>query len=264
LVLTRILTAAVLIAGLLAALLLLGQRGFEALVAAMVALGAREWGKLSGVGRGAALAFAAACVLAYALLVQLPEAREAAMLAAAAFWLLAVPRWLRRGLPASRAATLLAGVLVLVPAGAAMAALTRAELLLLLGLAWVADTVAFFVGRAFGRRKLAPGISPGKTWEGALGGGLGCLIYATICAMLVPGLNASVQGAAWAPYLGGAALLCAAGIAGDLLESALKRRAGVKDSGALLPGHGGVLDRIDSATATLPLGLLMLGWLGAR
>ena len=135
--------------------------------------------------------------------------------------------------------------------------------LLTLATAWVADTAAYLAGRSFGSHKLAPTISPGKTWEGVAGGAVACLIYAIICAMLNPGLGARVDGAGWGPYLAGAALLCAASVVGDLLESALKRQAGAKDSGSLLPGHGGVLDRIDSATAVLPLGFLLVRAAGA-
>jgi len=133
----------------------------------------------------------------------------------------------------------------------------------MLGLVWISDTAAYLVGSAVGKHKLAPSISPGKTWEGVGGAAVGGLIYAIICALLDPGLQARVQGAVWVPYLGGAVLLCTVSVLGDLFESALKRQAGAKDSGRLLPGHGGVLDRIDSATATLPVALLLLQAIGA-
>ena len=171
------------------------------------------------------------------------------------FWISAAPWWLARGVapaPAPAGLTLAVGAVVLVPAGLAMAALPRDQLLMGLGLIWIADTGAYLAGRAFGRRKLAPSISPGKTWEGVAGGAAGCIIYAIIWAFSDPELRARVQGLIWIPYLAGVLLLCALSVVGDLFESALKRRAGAKDSGTLLPGHGGVLDRIDSATATLP------------
>jgi phosphatidate cytidylyltransferase len=143
-----------------------------------------------------------------------------------------------------------AGFAVLVPAGLAMATLGPLQVLLVLVLVWIADTVAYFVGRAWGRRKLAPAISPAKTWEGAAGGLFGALAYAIIGGFWI-------QGIAWAPFLAAAALLGMVSIVGDLFESAAKRQAGVKDSGSLLPGHGGILDRIDSATAALPLAALL-------
>jgi len=117
---------------------------------------------------------------------------------------------------------------------------------------------AYFAGNAFGRRRLAPSISPGKTWEGVAGAVGACLIYAIICALPGAPLGPYVQGATWAVYLAGAALLCGLSIVGDLFESALKRRAGAKDSGALLPGHGGVLDRIDSVMPILPIAAMLL------
>lgn len=146
-----------------------------------------------------------------------------------------------------------AGFAVLVPAGLALLALQPLQVLLVLVLVWIADTAAYFVGRRWGRRKLAPSISPGKSWEGAAGGLIGALAYAIICGFFIEGL-------AWAPYLAAAAVLAMVSIVGDLFESAAKRQAGVKDSGTLLPGHGGILDRIDSATAVLPLAALALPW----
>jgi phosphatidate cytidylyltransferase len=171
---------------------------------------------------------------------------------AAIFWVFIVPLWLVRGVAQARSSTLfLAGFVVLVPASLAMATLEPRRLLAVLALVWVADSAAYFVGRALGRRKLAPSISPGKTWEGALGGVAGALVWAIICRRIF-------EDVAWTPYLAAAAILAAVSIVGDLFESAAKRRAGVKDSGALLPGHGGILDRIDSATAVLPLAALLL------
>jgi phosphatidate cytidylyltransferase len=154
------------------------------------------------------------------------------------------------------------GLVVLVPSGIAIVALDRGQVLMLFGLVWIADTAAYLTGRAIGRHKLAPVISPGKTWEGVGGGIVAVAVYAIIWAVFDPGIAARVQGAAWLPYLAGAVLLCAASVVGDLLESVAKRRAGAKDSGTLLPGHGGVLDRIDSATATLPVALLLMQAIG--
>jgi phosphatidate cytidylyltransferase len=181
-----------------------------------------------------------------------PAVRTAAFAVAGAFWLLAAPAWLARGMKPGRAPGLLvAGMIVLLPAALAMTALEPRRLLMILMLVWLADSAAYFAGRAWGRRKLAPSISPGKTWEGALAGVAAALVWAIICRRYF-------DEAAWPRYLAGAALLAVASILGDLFESAAKRRAGVKDSGTLLPGHGGILDRIDSATAVLPLSALLL------
>jgi phosphatidate cytidylyltransferase len=262
--LTRLLTAAVLLAAFLAALFWLDRALFALLAALIVALAGYEWATLGKTGRGFAVVYAAVCaVLCYSLA---QEARLAPWVCAAAglFWISAAPWWLARGVaPASAGLTLAAGAMVLVPAGLAMATLPRSQLLMGLGLIWIADSGAYFAGRAFGRRKLAPSISPGKTWEGVAGGAVGCVIYAIIWAFSDPELRARVQGFVWIPFLAGTLLLCALSVVGDLFESALKRQAGAKDSGKLLPGHGGVLDRIDSATATLPGALLLMQAIGA-
>lgn len=255
--LTRVLTAAVLLGGFLAALLLLGRTGFAVLVGGVIALGAFEWGRLAGFGRGAGAGYAAGCVALYAWAFD-TAAVPVLLWMAAIFWLAAVPWWLRAGVRPGRGVLAAAGIVVLLPAGLAMASLSRTELLCVLGLTWVADTAAYFAGRAWGRRKLAPAISPGKTWEGVAGGAVGCLAYAIIWALSDAAFRGQVEGAFWIPFAAGTLLLCGLSVVGDLFESALKRQAGAKDSGKLLPGHGGVLDRIDSATATLPVAMLLL------
>jgi phosphatidate cytidylyltransferase len=119
-------------------------------------------------------------------------------------------------------------------------------LLGVMALVWIADTAAYFAGRRFGRRKLAPGISPGKSWEGVAGAGIALVLYASAISAAIVGLR-----------IPGALILAAAllyfSILGDLFESWMKRLAGVKDSGTILPGHGGILDRIDALTAALPI-----------
>ena len=262
----RALTATVLLAGLAAALLWLNAAGFAVLVGLIVALAALEWGRLAGLGVRGARTYALACVAVYALLAaafhpvrSVPTGLIAVWSIALPFWLAAAPVWMARGVSIdSRAGLAVAGVFVLVPAALAMASLPAARLLALFGIVWIADTAAYLAGRAFGRRKLAPAISPGKTWEGVAGGVLACLGYAIILAAVWPEVGGRLTGPAWLAYLAAVLLLCAVSILGDLFESALKRAAGVKDSGALLPGHGGVLDRIDSATAVLPIGALLL------
>jgi phosphatidate cytidylyltransferase len=222
-------------------------------VALLVVGAGFEWGRLCRLGSAAAWAYGLGSAAAF-IAIYLLEVR-AAFGVAAAFWLVVVPFWLWRGVRSEpRAALIASGFVVVVPAALALAVLPALHVLLVLILVWIADTAAYFVGRAWGRRKLAPSISPGKTWEGAAGGLMGALAYAIICASFVERI-------AWGPLVAAALLAAALSIVGDLFESAAKRQAGVKDSGALLPGHGGILDRIDSATATLPLAALLLPWI---
>jgi phosphatidate cytidylyltransferase len=261
--LRRVLTAAGLLAVFLGALLLLDRRLFALLVAGVLVLAGHEWGRLAGMGARPALLYGVAAGVLGGAVAWLPDpgttTRDALLGAGAVFWLLLVPAWLRRGVERSgRTALALAGFAALGLAGFAALSLSPSHLLLVLGLSWIADTAAYFAGNAFGRRRLAPSISPGKTWEGVAGAVGACLIYAIICALPGAPLEQYVQGATWATYLAGAALLCGVSIVGDLFESALKRRAGAKDSGDLLPGHGGVLDRLDSVMPTLPIAAMLL------
>ena len=194
--------------------------------------------------------FAAAVALVY-LALERAGLRQPIFVTAALFWIVLAPLWMWRGVRPTQATWLgAAGFAVLVPAGLAMTALGPLEVLLVLVLVWIADTAAYFVGRAWGKRRLAPAISPGKTWEGAIGGLIGAALYAIIIAYFT-------ERGAWLALVATALLLGMVSIVGDLFESAVKRQAGVKDSGTLLPGHGGILDRIDSATATLPLAALV-------
>lgn len=134
-------------------------------------------------------------------------------------------------------------------------------LLSLLTLIWIADIFAYFGGKAFGRHKLAVRISPGKTIEGALIGLLGVVAWIVISSQWQGTYAADLLSRlGWGGTLLTAALLAGVSIMGDLFESLLKRRAGLKDSSALLPGHGGVLDRIDAVIAVLPLAFLMTAW----
>jgi len=146
------------------------------------------------------------------------------------------------------------GWLVLLPACLSLYQLRAMDPLLLLGfmgVVWVSDSVAYFIGRAYGKHKLAPRISPGKTWEGVAAALIGVLVYALIWFYSVHKDQALVG---WLiPLL---LLLAVLGIVGDLYESLLKRQAGVKDSGTILPGHGGVLDRIDALLPVLPVAAL--------
>jgi phosphatidate cytidylyltransferase len=147
------------------------------------------------------------------------------------------------------------GWLLLLPTGLALYQLRTISPLLLLGFMaaiWISDTAAYFAGRAYGKHKLAPGISPGKTWEGVVGALVAVSVYALIWSQIA-GEDARII--LLLPLLLGLVIL---GIIGDLFESLMKRHAGVKDSGNILPGHGGILDRIDALTSTLPAAVLAL------
>lgn len=156
------------------------------------------------------------------------------------------------------------GVLAVVAAWAALVELFLVYgawfLLSFLALIWLADIAAYFAGRAFGKHKLAPGVSPGKTWEGAVGGVLSGAVW-VLASSWVDGSFGAVLKQVWPLWavIAIAAFLAALSIVGDLFESLLKRRAGVKDSSQLLPGHGGVYDRIDALLPVAPIALLLTG-----
>lgn len=245
---------------LLAALLLLPRGGVAALMALIIGIAGLEWARLCRMADLPARLYAAGIVLVLLLLFTLELGRPA-FVAAAAFWIVAVPVWLRAGVRPQHGILLgIAGFVVLVPPALAMVALRPPDALAVLGVAWIADTAAYFAGRRWGRHRLAPSISPGKTWEGVAGGLIGAAAYAMILSILLAG----VEGTRMAVFIGAAALLVMVSIAGDLFESAAKRQAGVKDSGSILPGHGGMLDRIDSATAVLPVAAVLLPWIADR
>jgi phosphatidate cytidylyltransferase len=144
-------------------------------------------------------------------------------------------------------------------------------LLSVLMMVWIADTGAYFSGKALGKRKLAPSISPGKSWEGAIGGWIAVLLSAVITIVIAPNVPlladtfvVKLQSAwGWLAFFPVMTLIVAASVVGDLFESQLKRRAGMKDSSNLLPGHGGVLDRIDALIPVLPLAALLDIWFSA-
>jgi phosphatidate cytidylyltransferase len=153
--------------------------------------------------------------------------------------------------------------LLLVPTWLALLRLQEQPwvLLAILGVVWVADSAAYFAGHQWGRRKLAPAISPGKTWEGVAGAAVAVAVYHA--AVWIFGFAPAAPGLGlFAALL--VAILFPLSIIGDLFESWIKRQAGVKDSGRLLPGHGGVLDRIDALTSTLPLAALAFSWMMQR
>jgi len=259
---TRVITALLLVAGL--ALILFGMPPLAAVLtfAAVAALAAWEWGGLMKQDQPARVMYAFVLLLfCWQLTVAAPELVPGLLGISAAFWILAVPLWFRFKwtLAGNDFFGYLIGALVILPTWAAMVALHAVStwlMLAVMALVWVADISAYFAGRAFGKRKLAPAISPGKTWEGVAGAVVGVLVYGGIVLSFSP-LAGKIP-LAW-PLLGILLiLLTAVSVMGDLFESLLKRQAGIKDSSGLLPGHGGVLDRLDALTSTLPLAALIL------
>ncbi len=267
----RVATAAVLLPLFIGGMFFLDPDWWALLLLPLLLAGAREWAALAGFGRNGSLAFCGVLALsALALLFghefQWDEAvLEAAIFSVAvAFWFLVAPVWLWRGWRLRDPRILaLTGWILIVPTWLALVRLQQWPwvLLAVLGVVWVADIAAYFAGHVWGRRKLAPSISPGKTWEGVAGAAFGVAVYHALVWKL--GFSGIAPQAAGAATLLVACLLPLS-IIGDLFESWIKRQAGVKDSGKLLPGHGGVLDRIDALTATLPLAALVLPWLLLR
>ncbi|HEY6864884.1 MAG TPA: phosphatidate cytidylyltransferase [Burkholderiales bacterium] len=262
---TRILTAAALIAVVVAALFFLPRTGWLVLAAIMLAQGAWEWGGLARLGAAARAIYTMALVIALLWLAYDPDpvSTRWAYYVAAVFWVIVAPWWLwRRPAFGGPGAPLAAGVVVLVPAFLALVLLRDdggpLALLALMMSIWISDTAALFAGRRFGRRKLAPEVSPGKTWEGVYGALVAVAVYGALTGwgFMRSGLIAPRASLFWSWILMLLAI-AAAGVVGDLFESQMKRAAGVKDSGNLLPGHGGWLDRIDAQTAALPVAALI-------
>jgi phosphatidate cytidylyltransferase len=259
----RIITAVILAVLFLGVLLWLPPVATVIVVTALVLTGAWEWSAFlrptAGIARVAYVALLAVLLLGARYLAIDPEARHFILITALVWWTIALGWIIFAPRSVARWSAGLAGVLALVPAWVALVWLRYLPngqywVLFTLLLVWGADIGAYFAGHRFGRTRLAPDVSPGKTWEGVVGG----FALSAIVA---------VAGSAWfALPLYAFVPLCLAAvgfsIVGDLTESLLKRFAGVKDSGTLFPGHGGVMDRIDSVTGAAPVlffGLTMLG-----
>lgn len=278
----RVITALALLAVLIPALLHPNSQIFMGLSLLMMCAGAWEWGRLNkrtdGLSLAGAVLFLLVCVSAMDLgWAQHPP--QSLWWVAGAAWVLLGTWMLRAGVAGWRALTgkvsWLLGLLLL---AVAWLALTHAHtrgvnfLLSVLVLVWAADVGAYFAGRALGgklfARKLAPAISPGKTWEGVMGGWLVVLLAAAVWIFWDrshPELGHSLHTLLWQQGLWLALLawifLTAMSVVGDLVESLVKRGAGVKDSSGLLPGHGGVLDRVDALLPTLPLAMMLITWM---
>ena len=254
----RILTAIVALALLAIVLLVLPPLYLPFIVGALMVAAAWEWGTLLGLSQPQKVGYALinAAFMAAAWTIGRPETIELLALAVA-WWILALIGLFFYPLRISRLAGMCAGCLVIVPAFVAIAYLFSASVTLLVCcflIVWLTDLGGYFAGKAFGRVKLAPSISPGKTWEGVIGG-----MVLVILLGLVTGNYTGYSYAIILPFFLGTATIS---IVGDLTVSVFKRIAGVKDSGTLFPGHGGVLDRIDSIMAATPFFALGVTWLG--
>ena len=251
---TRMITALCLLPLVIAALFWLPTPGWAFFSGVVVLLGLWEWARFFRYNLGQHIAYLGVAGLLLALAwhsgytLGLLEQSTVLLL-----WCVLAPLWLvRQWRLHNRIAAAVLGYALLLPTWFALTGwrvdpVDGARLLAVMALVWIADTAAYFTGKAFGRHKLAPAISPGKSWEGVLGALLICTLYA-IALSYSTVLGFSYPWWAWVLL---AWVLTAVSIVGDLLESWFKRVAGVKDSSGLLPGHGGVLDRIDSLIAVL-------------
>lgn len=269
----RVVTAVVLLAILIPALLATSAWPFAAITLVLIAAAGWEWGRLNGL-HGAALGVGAAVALAClgVLLGHGVAAPSVVWWLAMGLWVLGGAWLLRAGVPGWPAlgqwVRVVIGIAALVVAWLALAS-ARADginfILSIFCLVWVADIAAYFGGRRFGRLKLAPGISPGKSWEGVWSGMVGVVLLAVLWLWIdrqgfvdSPSLyTLLLDRLGWLPTALALAFLAAMSVVGDLVESLVKRAAGAKDSSRLLPGHGGVLDRIDALLPVFPLALAL-------
>lgn len=275
----RVITALILLAILLPALFYTGSTvPFAALMLLFMAAGAWEWGRLNGFAQAGSIGLGALCTFLCAAswwAGWLDQPLTAVWLIAGSLWVLGSVLLLRAGVAGwphiPGAVRLIGGVLALWLAWMAVVQARNIGinfLLSVLVLVWVADIFAYFAGRTFGlkftKSKLAPSISPGKSWEGVWGGMAGVVVLALVWSWADRHYGSSVSSfytvlqsrGTWFLLLA-AVFMAAMSVVGDLVESLIKRSVGVKDSSGLLPGHGGVLDRIDALLPTLPLAMML-------
>lgn len=267
----RLISAAVLVPLVVYGVLRLATPVFAAILGAILMAGIWEWSRLVPLASLAARILYSLVILGLFAGVWLAGPGQLViylLVAAACWWLFALwwltrPQYCAAASPSCTALKLLAGVMVSVPPWAALVVLhARGEdgpllTLLLLVMVWLADSGAYFAGRTFGRHKLAPRISPGKTREGVYGGLLASLAFAAVAGWFYS------HSAAWTLSFVLVALPAMLfSVVGDLVESLMKRQSGIKDSGSIIPGHGGIFDRIDSLVAAAPVFLAGYLWLG--
>ena len=260
---TRILTALILVAAFIPALFLLPNTYWALAMLALSIIALYEWAsmiKLSPTQRNIYLVIAASAGILVVPLVEKIGFHAFFFMSlylffvTALFWLLIVPFWLKTKCVISNKWVLaLLGFALIAPLWLALICAKSADpwlLLALLATIWIADSAAYFTGKNFGKHKLAPNISPGKTWEGVWGALLGATLFAAILLLAFDFYNAALFPLLWSVTI--------LGVMGDLFESMMKRQASIKDSGGLLPGHGGILDRIDGIIPSLPIAILMI------
>lgn len=262
----RILTALVVLPLFLSALFFLQDTFWAIVLLSLTVIGSREWSRLAGFSVKNTIVFMLLTTLVGGeLLFQMSESLKTNVysteliwvyILSAAFWILAIPPYLRQFFTIKQPLILmLIGWVVLLPTCLALYQLRAISPILLLGFMatiWISDSAAYFTGRSLGKHKLAPQISPNKTWEGVAGALIAVLIYGLIWDFWF------IEDSLAAKLIPLLLLMAILGIMGDLYESLMKRKAGVKDSGNILPGHGGILDRIDALTSALPLAMLAL------
>lgn len=263
----RIITALILLPIALCGFFLLEGSGFALFIGLVVTLGAWEWARLAGFTEQPIRVAYAAVVAAILFVMHLVPGLAPWVLGAAVLWwavatflVLTYPRTSEHW--ASAACKLVIGLLILLPAWQGLILIKQQPLgnwliMAVMVLVWGADIGAYFSGRAFGKRKLAPQVSPGKSWEGVYGG-----LLLSLVITLVVGLVRDWTLGEMLKGLIGAAVIVFISVVGDLAESMFKRQSGIKDSSNLLPGHGGILDRIDSLTAAIPVFAVLL-WMAA-
>ncbi len=268
---TRIISALILAPLVICGVLFLDNPSFAAILGVVLLAGVWEWSHLIPLQSLAVRGFytaGIAVLMGLAWMLGLPNLVRPLLVIAFGWWLCAL-LWLSRPQCCSQpgvmnmALKMLAGALVIVPAWASLTTLhdygDRGPVLtlILMIMVWLADIGAYFAGRQWGRTKLAPAVSPGKTWQGVYGGMFSSLLFATLAGWWFSG---SLK---WTLAFVTVSLLAVMfSVAGDLIESLMKRHSGIKDSGTLIPGHGGVFDRIDSLVAAAPLFLIGFFWLG--
>ena len=272
--LTRVITAVVILVVLVGMLFFAPAMAWSLFVLAIALAACWEWSRMCGLtSRAQAIFLALSGALGgffWLLYANAPEgafmsAATTAFVFATVFWIVAAPIWLAKKARPSPATCAISGWLVVWPTWYAFVVLRDASPWLLLAVAavvWVADIAAYFAGRRFGRHKLAPAVSPGKTWEGVIGALAGVAVYGIVLAFLANTRPTPFSGifgfSLGVPVIAAMLGLAALSVVGDLFESWMKRGAGLRDSSALLPGHGGILDRIDALTSTLPVAAFAL------